>query len=215
MGILLLVHGRETHFLHQAIDALVQLLLPDLGVMEPDGLSQGLFHRPPGVQGRVGVLEYDLHLLPVGLHLLRTQLADILPAVQNLSLRGLMKPQHRPPGGGFAAAGFPHDAQGLLLVHVEADPVDRLHGLGLGAEKALFARIEFAQIFYFQQSAHALSSRTPQHLQKCPSSTSTSSGSSRRHRSVHRGQRGAKAQPCVFSVSAGTMPGMVLRKSSS
>ena len=45
---------------------------------------------------------------------------------QNLPIRGLVQPQHRPAHGGLAAAGFPDQPQRLPLVDIEADVVHRL-----------------------------------------------------------------------------------------
>src|SRR5690606_7953983 len=42
----------------------------------------------------------------------------------------------QPPGGGLAAAGLAHHAEGLPLEHLEADPVDRLDGADLPFEQA-------------------------------------------------------------------------------
>ena len=50
-----------------------------------------------------------------------------VPSKSDLALGRPDQPQQRPAQGGLAAAGLPHQAEGLALAGSQVDPVDRLH----------------------------------------------------------------------------------------
>ena len=63
--------------------------------------SDGLTDRHAWVEGRVGVLEYNLHPGAHGLHLALGESGDILPIKEDFSTGRLMEAQDRPAQGGF------------------------------------------------------------------------------------------------------------------
>ena len=125
-----------------------------LGVQAPDahGLLDDLPHRHAGVQGAVGVLEHDLHILAHGPQLALVLGHQVHAVKLDAALGGLDEPQHRPGQGGLAAAGLPHQAQGLPLVEVEGDVVHRLD-VALGAEGPALDGEPLAHILHIQQHA--------------------------------------------------------------
>ena len=128
----------------------VDELLPDAHVLEQlahlldalrlghpmghQGFRHDAAHGELGVQGGIGILEDDLDLLFQGLFLVFGHLEQVLAIVFDGARRGGEELDDHLAGGGFAAAGFPHQAEGLPLVYVEADAVHRLHIALLGEE---------------------------------------------------------------------------------
>jgi len=81
----------------------------------------------PGVEGREGVLEHHLEIPSRPAKLLASEGQQVLLPEQHLPGGYRQKPQHRPSGGGLAAARLAHEAQGLPFVQVEGNSVHRLH----------------------------------------------------------------------------------------
>ena len=102
--------------------------------MGHQGFRHDAAHGELGVQGGIGVLEDDLDLLFQGLFLVFGHLEQVLAIVFDGARRGGEELDDHLAGGGFAAAGFPHQAEGLPFVYVEADAVHRLHIALLGEE---------------------------------------------------------------------------------
>ena len=119
---------------------------PGAEVVEAQGLGQHLRHRPPGVQGGGGVLEHQLHLPPEGPQPGGGQGGQVLAVKEGLPLGGGEQPQQQAAQGALAAAGLPHQGQGLPLVdgdvhlghRLEGGPLSlALHREGLGEGPAL------------------------------------------------------------------------------
>ena len=126
-------------------------LLAGTEFVDVDGFSHNVPNGHPGVQAGVGVLKDDLHLPPVGQHIQGGLLAcfgvavpvqhrpallvlegafaavkDHLTVVDDAAVGGLVQAEHGAAHGGLAAAGFPHQAQGLPLADKEGNVVHRL-----------------------------------------------------------------------------------------
>ena len=118
----------NAHLLHQRLDhlhALGAVLAHAMGVQR---LQDDVPHLHAGVQGGVGILEDHLYAPP--------KLAELLPLIPG---QVLAPEPHRAGGGrdqidqqlaqgGLAAAGFPHQPQGLPLVDGEGHVRHGVHG---------------------------------------------------------------------------------------
>jgi hypothetical protein len=89
-------------------------------------LGDDVAHRHARVQRRVRVLEDDLHVAAQRLQLVAAQVEDILAVEKDRAFSGWDQAQDGARDGGFAAAGFPHQAEGFALAHGEADIIHRL-----------------------------------------------------------------------------------------
>ena len=92
----------------------------DIIAKDSDFVFIGLPHGHAGVQGTVGVLKHDLHILAHGPQLPLVLGHQIHAVELDIAPGGLQKPEDRAGQGGLAAAGLPHQAQGLPLVDMEA-----------------------------------------------------------------------------------------------
>ncbi len=106
-----------------------------LGDLASDGID-----RVKGVQG---ILEDHADLpAPHLAHLFGAQLQQIPALEADLPAgdapRRTDEPQNGPGGGGFSAAGFPHQGEGLAPAQVEADVGDRLHPAGEGDRQVVY-----------------------------------------------------------------------------
>ncbi len=68
-----------------------------------------------GIQGGIGILKDNLHILANLPHLPAVELQDVLVLEEYLPLRRLFKPQEAAPQGGLSATRFAHQSQGLPL----------------------------------------------------------------------------------------------------
>ena len=102
--------------------------------MFDDRLTDELADCLARVQRGEGVLEDHLHLLAQGAHFFAGIVGDVLTVEENTAGGRLNELEDGAPGGGLAAAGFAHDAEGLALLDGKADTVDRVELAGGGAE---------------------------------------------------------------------------------
>jgi len=84
-----------------------------------------------GVEGAVGVLEDHLHLTAQAPQVRALGAGDVLAVELDAAAGRLEELEHRAAGGGLAAAGLPHQAEGLALAQLQGDAVDGLDG-GVG-----------------------------------------------------------------------------------
>ena len=124
MGVAVGVLGVKTHLGHQVQNFLRPLLFIGVHVVNIQRLSDDVRHGHPGVQGRIGVLKHHSRLFAVLQQILFG--FDLFAVKENLAGGGFIQVQQGPPHGGFAAAGFTHQAQGLPPVDGEGHVV---HGL--------------------------------------------------------------------------------------
>ena len=61
---------------------------------------------------------------------------EVVAAKTDFAGGGLDEFQDGAAGGGFAAAGFADEAEGVALINLEANAVDSLHGIGRAAPQA-------------------------------------------------------------------------------
>ena len=180
------------------------------------GLLQQLPHRHTGIQGGIGVLKDQLHipaLLPHGLFL---QGAQILTIEIDMSGGGFDQPQDRAARGGFAAAGFAHQAECLLLPDLKGDVfygMDVAHGFSDDSPLNGEVGLEVLHVQDDIVSAHAVSSfgvsAWSQQRHRCPGEISDSAGARLRQMSIQCSQRSAKRQPTLKFPAVGTVPWMV------
>ena len=126
MGVAVHVGLVEAHHLQELLDP--GLPLAGAGVEPPDahGLLNDLPHGHAGVQGAVGVLKDDLHVLAQGAQLMLVLSHEVGSVKGDGAAGGLNEPQHRTGEGGLAAARLPDEPQRLPLVEAEAHVVDGL-----------------------------------------------------------------------------------------
>ena len=136
----------DAHPVHKLLDPVVDLL-PGEAFRLLQGLPDHLIHGVAGIQGGIGILENDLHPFPNLPKLPSLQIGDILPVQQDLSVGGVVEPDHGSAQGGLAAAGFAHHAHGLALLDPHGDIVHRVVDACGHVEV-------FLQISDFQHSRH-------------------------------------------------------------
>ena len=154
---LLRVQAYGVQKLQDPLSALLGVLTE---LMDIDTLADDVSHRHTGIQGSIGILEYDLHLPAVGSHILFDvflRIEDGLSVVYDLSSRGLHKPQQGTSRGGLSAAGLSHQSQGLTLMDAEADIVHSLYYFFRACHREVLLQIGgFHQNFFFHQSSPSL-----------------------------------------------------------
>ena len=114
-------------------DQVEQLLHPpppaalghDVGV-DLERLADDVADGLPRVQRGVRILEDDLDVATQLAHRGTLLGVDVDSVEGQLAAGRLLQPHQHPAEGRLAAAGLAHDAQGLALVELEGDPVDRL-----------------------------------------------------------------------------------------
>ena len=127
----------QTHDPHQLLDLLFAFNLVRIEPEDLEWLGDDVAHRHAGVEGGVGVLEDDLHLLAQGVELLRGDVGNVLTVEIDLAVGGVQKTQHHAAQRAFTAAGLAYHAQGLALRDGEGHVI---HGVELagGGLKILF-----------------------------------------------------------------------------
>ena len=118
-----------------------------------EGFGEHPAHGHPGVEGAVGVLEDDLHLPPDGPEFPPAQGEHVRAVEKDFAIGGLNQAEDGSACRGFAAAGFPHQAEGLSLPNGKGDAVHRLdvsHGSG---EDAPVDGEIFFQVLHVQKQA--------------------------------------------------------------
>ena len=94
--------------------------------MGQEGLSDDVPDGHTGVQRGVGVLKDHLHFLPPGLKLFLGHMGDVLSVQDDLPAGGVVDTDDGPGAAGFAAAGFPHQTQGLSPGDGKGDVIHRV-----------------------------------------------------------------------------------------
>jgi hypothetical protein len=112
-----------------------------------DPLGHDLAHRHARVQGRVRVLEDDLHAPAQRSERALGQPRDLLAVEEDASERRLDEPEHRASQRALAAPGFADEPQRLAGPDVKADARDRMHELRR-AQKALPRREQRREFFH-------------------------------------------------------------------
>ena len=120
VGIPVGVFAVQPHPFQKAPDPILPFFPGDRQFMNIQGFPDNFPHGHPGVQGRRGVLEDDLHLPPEGQHI---RMGDVFSLKKDLPPGRFVEPQDGPPQGGLSAARFPHEPQGFSLPDVQG------HGL--------------------------------------------------------------------------------------
>ena len=91
--------------------------------MDRHGLGDDLADGHARVEGRIGILEDELHLAAHVLDLMLVHLGDIAALEEHLAGGGLGEPHDGTAGGGLAAAGLTDEAERLTGVNLEGDVV--------------------------------------------------------------------------------------------
>ena len=136
---------RQAHGSHQLQYALFPCLFIFDDPVQFQRLRNGLADRHAGIQRRKRILEYDLHLLTKGAHLSFGQRGNIRSVEDHLARSGLQQTQDGPADGGFAAAGFAYDPQGLASFDLKGNVV---HGMQHATGRAEI----FFQVLHIKQN---------------------------------------------------------------
>ena len=113
-------------------------------------LADDAAHRHARVQGRIRILEDDLHLAPESAHRLPIQGADVRALEAHLARGRLDEAQDGPAGGGFAAPALSDESERLARLQIEADPVHGAHIVADPGEYAPAHREVLHHVFYFE-----------------------------------------------------------------
>ena len=215
VGIAIREGGMQPADGQQLGDPLAALAGVRLDAVHLHGLADDVADLHSRVQRAVGILEDDLDLLPYGDQVLLVQAAEVHALEDDVAGGGTLELQYAAPGGGLAAAGLSHEAQGLPLLDGEGDVVHRLDmGDGLLEDDALEDREIHLEVLDLDQgialldlregagrnghrsAAHDASlrssciSRMRQHAATWPFPTSSRGGNSDAQRSIAQRQRG-------------------------
>src|SRR5207253_10074628 len=90
-------------------------------------LSDDLAHGHPRVEGRVRILEDDLHLPPNVAHLAACELRDVLPVEDDPAVCGLHELDDRPAERRLPAAGLADEPERLAGLDRQMDALDGVH----------------------------------------------------------------------------------------
>ena len=125
--------GQQTHVVQRLGDLLGDLLL---GVAAPlQAFGDDVVDLGALVQGGHGILEDHLDLVgDLAIQLLGDAAGDLLAVELDGAAAGGVHADDAAANGGFAGAGFAHDAEGLALVDIEADALHGLEALAAGTE---------------------------------------------------------------------------------
>ena len=130
---------------------------------------------------------------------------------------GLDEPQDAPSGGGLAAAGLTHQAEGLLFMDLEGHVLHRVDiAHRLADDAALDGEIGL-EVLHIQQHrgfAHTAASFSAspawsQQRHRCPGATSVRAGGFSLQMPMQWSQRSANRQPVPKLPAVGTVPRMV------
>ena len=108
-----------------------------------------------GIEAGVRVLEDDLHLAAQAAHVLAAGRQHVDAVEAHGARGGLHQAEHAARGGRLAAAGLPHQPEGLAGPQLEADAVDGAHGADLPVPDAAPDREVLDQVLDHQQGAAA------------------------------------------------------------
>ena len=168
--------------------------------------------RQARVHRGVRILEDRLDAPAMRPHRTGIERGDVFARQHDLAGRRFDQLQHDLADRRLAAARLAHKAQRLAAADREGDAIDRPHLADAALQQAAVDREMFHESFDLQDGcvAHAafLTLSISQQATRWPAPASTSGGASRRHRSVAKPQRGAKAQPTIGWVRIGTRPGI-------
>ena len=189
------------------------------GLVHQQRFGDSLAHGAAWVEAGKGVLEDDLHLATMLVHLAGFELGDVDAIEHDAPAGRLEQSDHEVGQGRLAASALTHDGQGLAF---SDGKIDTVHGFDLGdftgKEPSPDGKV-------LDQSLHpqklpAAGHGWPPRLRstrssrkqaaKWFSSTGLSCGVCRAHRSVAYRQRSLKWQPLGRSSRLGTIPGIAL-----
>ena len=147
----------QPYLLHQAEDPLVQLFFI-LYALQTQGRGDDVIDLLSGVQAAVGILEDDLHVLPVRAHPTVGQAGNLMALKADASGSGGNQIQDDPTQGGFSAAGLAHQTYGLPLIDVKGNAVQSLHDSlfgKAGAHREFLPDVFYADQYFFLHVAHS------------------------------------------------------------
>ena len=128
--------GPEAHQLQQFADPGAPRGFGPGQAMQHQRFAQHGAHRHARIERGVRVLEDHLHALAPGAHRLVAERQQILALEAHLAGGGLEQAQHQTADRRLAAARFAHDGEGLALLEMEVDAVDRADMAGDQAKGA-------------------------------------------------------------------------------
>ena len=145
----------QPHALQQPGDPLARRL-PVQQAMHPQRLHNRIADRLARIERGVRILKNKLNIAPQGLQLAAGEGIDPLTVEGNGAALGLNQPQQRPAGGRLAAAGLPHQREGLSRPEIKTHLLHRMH----------FARHAIEQPAAHRETGHQiahLQNRLPRH----------------------------------------------------
>ena len=122
--------GQHGHGLFHALGAVAH-------AVDGQHLHQRVADALAGIEGGIGILENDLHILAEAQKLLGLQVGDVLPEKVDGAAGGLQQADHGAAEGALAAAAFTHQAIGFARPQLHADAVDGLDMVDNAAQGAL------------------------------------------------------------------------------
>ena len=117
-------------------------------LVDDERLADNAARRHARIEGRVRVLEDDLHRSPEWAHVPRTEVRDVVSVHPHPAFGGLDELDDRLADGRLSAAGLADEPQGLALANRERDAVDRVDVAGDAGKHALSDRKVGLQSFH-------------------------------------------------------------------
>src|SRR5262245_50364748 len=209
VGIAAQVIGQEADRLEQLHHALLALLARRRQLVNDQRLADDRADGHTRVQGRVRVLEDDLHFLAERAQRPLVECRHVPPLERDLAGRRLDQPEDRPAGRRLAAARLAYQPERLAGHDVERHVVDRVNPGHLAREQPAPNREVLLEVPDLEQR---LRHGGPQYRKQAtlwPGRTSLSGGVFSKCIGFASAQRGAKRQPGLMSPrSVGTVPGI-------
>ena len=153
--------GLELHHVQQLVHLLVVFPAPAGHPVHEERLADDVPAGHAGVQRGDGILEDQLHVAPHLSQRLALEGDEVLALEQDRPGCRLVELQNAAARRGLAAAAFPDEAEGLPLLHVEADVVHRLDVPHPGTEDARGHRKIHHEILDIDQPAVRLAHCPP------------------------------------------------------
>ena len=142
-------------------------------LMDRQRLADDCADRHARIERGERVLEDDLHVAAERSERPGVELGDVAALEPDFARRRFDQPQDAAPGRRLTRAGLAHQPERLALGDVEADTVDRMHGLGLAGEEAAADLEVLGQVLHAQQrlghvAAASSAGSTSTQATRCP-----------------------------------------------
>ncbi len=163
----------EADGLHDLLDAGIAFCLRLVGTCDIDRLCDDVRDGHARIQGAIGVLEDELHLLACLRERLSLERREILAVEDDLARRGLREAQDALAGRRLATAGLADDSKRLAAVQLERDILEGMHDLVGVSEHTCLHRIVLRQMLDLEHDSIAFclaAHASPPSMHRCTSS---------------------------------------------